>query len=451
MKNMRFLFYLFLLNLIIPWDAVGKNGISPDKVLDLNSVIEIAFKNNPQIKAAGFDVKHYENKEKASFALRLPRIDLEERFSRTTNPMWSFGTRLNQERIESADFNPSSLNNPDPINNFLTILSVKLPLYSGGAIINGIKIAELKKKESLLYLKSIQNAVIRSVRKAYFGLLLAKKKLKVVDQAINSAKANLSLVEARYGGGFSVKSDLLRAKVRLSGLEQKRFKMQGCIKIARARLNAAMGFSPDNDNEIVDSIENIYPVGEELNNFIARAIAQRSELKIMNIGKRIAEKSLDIAKAGHFPKLNAFANYEMDSESSDFDGSNYTVGASLSFNIFNGNRINSEIRAAESSVAKVKEMERKEKLKVEVEVREAYCRAMSVWQSISVAKNTVKQAKESLRIIKNRYKNGLVTMVSLLDGDLALEEARINYFQSVYDFQDAFTDLKWSDGSINLK
>lgn len=414
----------------------------------MNDAINQSLKNNPAIKAANFNLKSFIYEEKAAGSLRLPKIDFQEKAARTTNPMWAFGTKLNQERITISDFNPLSLNNPDAINNFSSVLSLIIPIYAGGKIINGLKIAEFGKKAAILNLEQVKENTIKNTIKTYLKLLLVKKNLEVLHLAINSAKANLKLVQSRYGSGFSVKSDLLRAKVRLSTLEQKKFKARGCIKIARAYFNAAMGLPINTFSDAVETLEIIQPVKNKVDVFINMAINNRNEIKIMKIQEAIAQKAINMAKADHLPMINAFGNYEMDSENFGSHGSNYTIGALISFNIFNGNKINSQIHSARAKLMRIKELTNATELKVRVDVREAYCHGISAWESIKVAKTTIHQAEESLRIIKNRYENGLVTMVSLLDGDLALEEARTNYYKSVYDYRVALTDLKWASGII---
>jgi len=92
----------------------------PDTPLTLGEAIKMGLANNPQIAAV-------KSKVDASMAIVsqarsgfFPRVDISESFSRTTNPMWAFGTKLNQEVITSEDFDPQTLNDPEAINNFAT-------------------------------------------------------------------------------------------------------------------------------------------------------------------------------------------------------------------------------------------------------------------------------------------------------------------------------------------
>ena len=66
-----------------------------------------------------------------------------------------------------------------------------------------------------------------------------------------------------------------------------------------------------------------------------------------------------------------------------------------------------------------------------------------------MVKIAVDQAEESLRIVKNRYKNGLVTMVTLLDAEEARQQAHTNYFKALHDYKVARIELALASGTIN--
>jgi outer membrane protein TolC len=68
---------------------------------------------------------------------------------------------------------------------------------------------------------------------------------------------------------------------------------------------------------------------------------------------------------------------------------------------------------------------------------------------IGVAKTAADQAEEGLRIVKNRYNNGLLTIVDLLDAELAHQQARTNYFKALHDYKVARVDLELAAGIID--
>ena len=104
--------------------AAADENIPPSEPLTMAEAIQIAVNQNPQVKAADFQVRAVESKSIQARSGFFRKIDFSETFNRTTNPMWASGTKLNQGSITQEDFDPARLNDPDAINNFATIFSL---------------------------------------------------------------------------------------------------------------------------------------------------------------------------------------------------------------------------------------------------------------------------------------------------------------------------------------
>jgi outer membrane protein len=169
----------------------------------------------------------------------------------------------------------------------------------------------------------------------------------------------------------------------------------------------------------------------------------------LRLEEKIAEKEVEKAQAGHYPDINLVGNYEINSENFSDSADNYTLGAVMRINIFSGNRITEETRAARSLLARVREMQKSMALGIQVQTRQAFLTAQSARERIRVAKIAVDQAEEGLRITKNRYNNGLLTIVGLLDAELALQQARTSYFRALHDYKVARIELELAAGTIN--
>ena len=127
--------------LILPtsFDMAAAQNTQVHEPLTLTRAIQIAVEKNHNVKAARFQVRESESQIIQARSGLYPQVYFTETFNRTNNPMWAFGTRLNQERITQADFDPANLNDPDAINNFATAISVDWSLWNGGQTWIGLK------------------------------------------------------------------------------------------------------------------------------------------------------------------------------------------------------------------------------------------------------------------------------------------------------------------------
>jgi len=421
----------------------------PDTPLALQEAIKIGLSNNPQITAAQSEVDASEARISQARSGFFPRVDISESFNRTTNPMWAFGTKLNQEIIALEDFEPAKLNDPEAIDNFATTLSVTLPLYERGQIRSGLKQAKLDHKAVSRLEDRIRQQVIVGVVVSYTAVLLAQEQLKVVNQTLKTAMAHYDMVRSRFQSGLVVKSDLLRAEVRIAELEQERLQGQSQVEVARAALNAAMGVEIDSSFLLVTALERGAEPPGSLENWISSSLENRPDLQQMQFQERMAEEEVKKAKAAHLPGLYLSGSYEINSEDFSETANNYTLGAVMRFNLFNGFGLQSKVHEAIAKSRQTQAMARQLELGIRVETRQAFFMAESAYQRIKVAQAAVAQAEEGLRIVRNRYETGLFTIVNLLDAEVALQQARTNYFRSLHDFEVATARLHLAAGIID--
>lgn len=417
--------------------------------ITLSDAVSAALKHNPQVVAARHEVDAAASQVTTARSGLMPQLNISETFNHTNSPLWAFGTKLNQGVIQASDFNPDQLNNPDAVNNFNTALTLSWNLWDGGQTHIGLNQARQAEQVTDLDLLRTEQHAIAQVAKAYVGLLLAVENQKVVIESLETARAHLKLVQDRFQSGVSVKSDVLRAQVRIANLEQQSLMAQSNVQIARAMLHAAMG-QPDTGplNPITPFRRCIAPTGE-LEQWVARALEKRPDLQQVVLHGSIADDEVARAKSGHYPTLALQGSYEINSEDFSDSHDNYAVGAVVRFNLFSGRRISSQAAAAVARKSKVRALQRGMELGIRVETQSAFYHAQSAWKSIAVARKAVDQAEEGLRIVGNRYGNGLLTIVDLLDAQVALQQARTQHFKSLHDYKVARIELALAAGVID--
>ncbi len=430
----------------MPLDAQTMGSETP---LKLGEAVKFGLANNPRIAAAHFQVNASQARVSQARSAFFPRVDISESFSRTNNPMWAFGTTLNQEIISQPDFDPAKLNDPETTNNYATTLSVTLPLYDRGQIRSGCTQAGLDHKAASQLENRIRQQVIVDVVVSYMGVLLAQEQLKVVNKTLKTARAHYNMVRSRFRSGLVVKSDLLRAEVRIAELEQERLQAHSQVEVARAALNAAMGTEIDRSFHLITPLEQRTEAPGSLETWITRSLKNRPDLQQMQFIEMMSEEEVKKAKAAHLPGLYLSGSYEINSEDFSETANNYTLGAVMRFNLFSGFGLQSKVDEAIANLRQTKAMARQLKLGIGVETRRAFFMAQSAYQRIEVAQAAVTQAEEGLRIVRNRYESGLFTIVNLLDAEVALQQARTNHLRSLHDLEVAMAQLNLAAGIID--
>ncbi len=139
------------------------------------------------------------------------------------------------------------------------------------------------------------------VKRAYFGLLLVRGQLRLLeDQAIFLENAE-SITKARYEVGQGAQADLLRAQLERNRLRQTRFSLQAEERGYSAALNRLRGSTEDSPIATKASLEQMQFQATSGEGILAQAEAQSPELQAARLGVKQAELSLDLAKRDRYP------------------------------------------------------------------------------------------------------------------------------------------------------
>jgi outer membrane protein TolC len=210
-----------------------------------------------------------------------------------------------------------------------------------------------------------------------------------------------------------------------------------------------MGFSPCAPFQTTSKLEEAAGEENDADKLVETALANRKDLKQLFFQEMMAEKEVDKSLAGHLPSLHLMGNYEINSESFSQTGDNYMVGAVMRLNLFSGERISGKTREARALLEKIRAVKNELKLGINLQVRQAYYQAESSLKRIKATQASVTEAEENLRIVRKRYENGLLTIVSLMDAESALKQARTSRLKALHDYNVSSVQLKLAEGIIN--
>jgi outer membrane protein TolC len=86
---------------------------------------------------------------------------------------------------------------------------------------------------------------------------------------------------------------------------------------------------------------------------------------------------------------------------------------------------------------------------VRLEVRRAYYDMDAARQQIEMARATIAEAQESLRINQNRYDSGLSTITDLMAAEEAARRSQTDYWEAVYRYHTGYANLELASGTLN--
>lgn len=396
--------------------------------LSLNEAISAALANNKTIRLAGLDERIAESNFNQTQAVFLPQVDLSYTAISTNNPLNAFGFKLQQRSITQNDFDPALLNHPSATQDHMAQLAVKQPLLN----IDMLYMRKGAGKQTEVYrykTQRTQEYITFETTKAFLQLQLAYQAEKVLAEAGQTARAVFKYTDDHFKQGLIQKSDLLNAQVHVTTVESNLAKARSSILNASDYLSLLMG----------QPAGKIYSVSDEPQTTLAaidsmqKIFATRSDFMAMQKAIEASGLMIKSSQMSYLPKLNAFGNFQYnDSHLTGFGANAYLVGIQLSWNIFNGNKTKHVIAAQKLERDKFAVQLAQQKDQGQLELDKAYRDLSDARFEMAQDKAAIEQAAEALRILQNRYQQGLVNTTDILTADTQLSQLKFSLAQAQF-------------------
>jgi outer membrane protein TolC len=135
----------------------------------------------------------------------------------------------------------------------------------------------------------------------------------------------------------------------------------------------------------------------------------------------------------YVPTLNAFGEYLFnDAEAFGFGSDSYLIGAQLSWKIFNGTATKNKVDAQRSERDKAVRELQYQKEQAQLELSKTQRQQQDARLTVNQQALAVQQAEEALRLIQNRYEQGLVTTTDLLQAQTMVSQQKLIWAQAVF-------------------
>jgi outer membrane protein TolC len=415
--------------------------------LTLPLAIDMALKTNPLLRATTSGQEMAAAQVEEARASRWPSVQLSETFARSNNPVFVFGSLLEQGRFGPQNFDPRFLNNPDPLNNARASLTFRLPLFDQKQSDTRLSQARIGQQQADLEKQLAEQQVRFEVLRAFYGVLVAEARQEVADEAVKLAESDVKRIGDMFDTGMVVQSDLLAAQVQLAEFRQQQIQAAGDIVTAKAALNTALGIAIDTPQEVAGLLVEKRFAVESQDELIRAAITNRPEFARARFRLSSSKERVRGARAEYWPRLDLFGNVGVSAGNFSTASSDYTIGASLTFNLFDAGRA-ARIRQAVAAEAVASAEQEQLANQIRFEVVRAYQQYVSARERVTVATRVVEQAKEALRIVQDRYQAGLTTITEALRAETTFVRARMMLLAARYDHYTGYAAVLLATGRL---
>lgn len=348
--------------------------------------------------------------------------------------------------------------------------SLRYPVFAGFRLQQAAKIADLKGMTKKATLKMMREAIAFEARRAYWQTIGAQAQVTLLSKSLEVTKAVVGEVQDEVNQGLATESDLLsiqqrqtQATIALSkgvAAEEQAFVALATLigqdsvaqEFATKSLAAPTGAtSLPAPYQLTSSPGQLprYPHTSpiSLSALLSTAMTNRGDLQAAGFGVSIAEHAKRVAEGGLYPTIAAIGDYTYANPNqrifptqAKFNGT-WDVGVQLSFDIGGLPAAAAQTKAAADAVRQAQLQQSKQEKAVTLDVQRSAISLKSARYALELARGTVGQANENLRVVKQKFDNGAAKHTDVLEAELGVLKAQFGVTQSEIGVQIAAADL----------
>ncbi len=417
---------MVLVSLAVQAQTVGsdasKHDITPPELpvvassakITLEQAVQIAFKENAQIKASQFQV------QAAAANLTGQRAPL--------NPMFNYGGLNNSV----APFPTLNVNDPSNYGVTLTVETNGANQWRTSQASNQLRQA---RADALTASLNIRQAVTN----AYVALQVANRGLEDEREAYADTLRIRDLTQKQFEAGSAPQTNAIRAEIALTQEAGNLLTQINAVKSARTNLNIALGRKP---GEPIDSVEtldfnSIHPNVDELQ---TQATKMRPELRSAEYSRDALKASVGLQRSQYYPDLMLGTDLRIVRTG--------VILIGFTMPLFDFGSIHGAVKQAKKNVSAQEAQITLEQQQVRQDVESAY-EALTVSQGTVEAYQSglVPQAEALEKRIEKGYVLGGNTILDLLDAQSTLRAARIAYYGAIGNYRQALAQLERAVGT----
>lgn len=341
-----------------------------------------------------------------------PRVDVTETVQRGNQPVFVFGSLLAQRRFAAANFAIPALNNPDPVTNTRTAVAVEYLAFDAGRTRLGALAARLEREAATATRDAEKQELALRAARAFVGVLQLDATVRAADAAVAAAESDRQRARARRDAGLVTDADVLAVDVHLADVRQQQIAASGDLAVARLQLADAVGLPLTASVDPVRPESRPAPDDEAV--LVREALTAHPHLRQSSIQVQLADNAQRAAAAALWPTVGVQAGWEFNGSTPRAQRSSWVVGAELRVNLFRGFGDAARIAEARHTRSRATAEREREQRRVEVEVRAALAQLVASRARAAAGRTALTQARESQRIVRDRYETGLASVTDVL-------------------------------------
>ncbi|MDR1504365.1 MAG: TolC family protein [Prevotella sp.] len=382
----------------------------------------IAIENNKKIKNSLLEIKSAQESKKDVFTSYFPNISA-----------MAFGFKA-KDPMMTMDMGGTPVGLLD--DGLTGAITLNQPIFVGGKIVYGNKLAKLGIEVKEQKARLSENEVLYNVENQYWELVSLYEKMNTVT-IIDEQLATLHKdVETSYEAGLITLNDVLQVKLKQNELKSNRANLENGILLLKMSLCQEMGFDLETSDNFDIAISDIQEPNPPMTFYMSHreALSNRAESKLLDKNIEATKLQTKMKRADYLPTVSVGATYFQNNFMDKWDGNGAVfISVSVPISGWWGGSHAIRKQKIDEQIAYNNKMDGQEQLLLQMQnVRNEFDNA---YKQLLIAKESIEQSTENLRLNNDYYRVGMVKLTDVLDAQALLQQSRDKYVDSHSTYQ----------------
>lgn len=429
--------------------VLGVISMQAQQKLTLDQCLEQALQNNRTLQNAALDIQSATEQKKEAYTHYFPQISANvmafQAFDKLIKADGTYPQELGMlgEQFYSLIGQPYCINELDRV--YSGTVSVMQPLFAGGQIANGNKLAKIGEEVMYLQRSLTEKDVLQKVTENYWQIATMKYNLQTIESAQKQLDAVMQQVENFVKAGVTTRNATLKVKLHQQELASNKLKLENAQHVLLLLLAQQIGLGNqdiDIDASAITAIEAPVPVDSRT------AASQRVELQLAQKGVEAQKLQVKMERGKNMPTVamgvvgyhSGFGGLSQSARNYLKDQTNGMILGTVSIPISDWWGGSKAIKRQKIKLQQVQNqyLDAQEQLRIDVE--SAWSNVAEAYKQIELAKTSVEEAEENLRISSDCYKVGKETLTDLLDAETLNRKAKDQLSSALATYQ-----IQWAN------
>lgn len=349
------------------------------------------------------------------------------------------GNAIGQEIVDAFRTNTHHL--------FTASATFTQPVFMGGAIIAGNRMADIAEKMAGTTLVSKERDITYKVETAYWTVVSLKQKQKLAADYLALVQKLDDDVHKMIKEGVATRADGLKVDVAVNEAEMTKTKVDNGLSLARMYLNQVCGMPLDDTTELTDENSSNIETASSTQYQADGAYERRPELQLLNYTVDLSKQQTKIVRAGYLPQV-AVTGGVLFSNPSVYNGFErkfkgaFNVGIMVRIPVLDWGDTMYKVRASKCATTMAQLAYDEAHEMIELQINQSNFKVREAAKNLESAKKNIERAEENLRCANIGFKEGVMQTTDVMAAQTAWMQAHSNKVDAVIDVKMSESALK---------